>query len=101
MNAFQSQVAVELLKARKKFLPINNLHEGLAVIEEEVAEFRGVVFGHDPRRREDCVYSALGELVQIAAMAQRVGEDVCLELATRQESRAGSRQQEELKEADG
>lgn len=69
---FPTLVKNELEKARKKH-PQNqhNLHEGYAIILEEVDEFWDVVKSQKPD-----VSHALEELVQIAAMCQRTAEDL-------------------------
>ena len=71
-------VADELWRARKKFPPINSVHEGYAVIREELDEFWELV-----RRKPEfglCVEALnelrVAELVQVAAMCQRTAEDV-------------------------
>jgi hypothetical protein len=72
---FQELVEAELATARKGHAPLNSLHEGYAVILEEVDELweevRKKRSQRDPR-------AILTELVQIAAMAQRTAEDVGL-----------------------
>jgi hypothetical protein len=68
---FEAFVRDELASARKAHWPIRTRHEGLAVIEEEFLEFRTSVFS----RRPD-VAALREELVQIAAMCQRVAEDL-------------------------
>lgn len=69
---FVDRVAVEIAKARAKHPPINSLHEGYAVLLEEVDEFWEIV----KMQSKDRDRAALrNELVQIAAMAQRIAED--------------------------
>lgn len=66
---FAGAVEAELLRARTKHpTPIHSIHEGIAVIEEEFLEAREEVFHgkHEPLYRE---------LVQLAAMCQRMAED--------------------------
>lgn len=70
---FQEMVTKELLKAKEKHAPINSLHEGYAVILEEVDEFWEEVRKKTSERNKEDVIS---ELVQIAAMCQRLYEDV-------------------------
>ena len=76
MTPFLHQVALELDRARRKHeQPINSLHEGYAVIKEELDEFWQVVMmqtkDRDPAK-------LLEELIQIAAMAERCAEDLKL-----------------------
>ena len=71
MKVFQRHVECELEKARRDHPPINSLHEGYAVILEELQEFWGCVMARQP----DAAVT-YGELIQVAAMAQRVAEDV-------------------------
>ena len=74
---FAVEVRNELVRARSKFGPIASLHEGYAVILEELDEFWEEVRGHDPER----LIRAYRELVQVAAMAQRTAEDAIARLA--------------------
>lgn len=69
---FPEMVSAELARAREKHAPINSLHEGYAVLLEEVEEFWSLVMAGRKRRDRGM---ALAELVQIAAMAQRIAED--------------------------
>ncbi len=69
---FQKDVREELLRARKGFPAINSLHEGYAVILEELDEF------WDECKKQHNVRSPAqlhAELVQVAAMCQRTAED--------------------------
>jgi hypothetical protein len=69
-NAFQALVENELGRARSKFpRPQASRHEGLAVLEEEVHEVRTNVYTDAPN------VQTLKELVQVAAMAQRMAEE--------------------------
>lgn len=70
MMTFQELVAMEITKARKKHRGINSRHEGVAVILEEFEEFKESVFRDRPAGE------VLKELVQVAAMCQRMAEDV-------------------------
>jgi hypothetical protein len=69
---FEVEVSNELARARGKFPPIHSLHEGYAVIAEELDEFWDDVRAKDPERLQ----RAYRELVQVAAMAQRTAEDI-------------------------
>ena len=71
-STFATEVREELDRARRKFPPINSLHEGYAVILEELDELWDEVRDQDPEGR---LRRAYRELVQIAAMAQRTAED--------------------------
>ena len=65
----------EIEAARSKHRPINSAHEGYSVILEELDEFWEEV---RKKRSERSLERMVAELVQIAAMAQRTAEDVCL-----------------------
>lgn len=71
--AFALHVRCEIERARGKHKPINSAHEGYAVILEELDEFWEEVKKKRELRDTLAMY---GELVQIAAMAQRTAEDV-------------------------
>lgn len=72
---FQELVVEELGKARQGHGAMNSAHEGYAVLLEEVDELWDEV-----RKKRDERNHALmlKELVQIAAMAQRMAEDVVI-----------------------
>ena len=74
MNQFAVDVQRELFRARSKHTPINSLHEGYAVLLEEVDELWDCVRRKDTDHRGDA--GAYEELIQIGAMAQRIAEDV-------------------------
>lgn len=74
---FAALVEAELKGARKGHAPINSLHEGLSVLQEEVFEFQLEVYKKRSKRN---LKKTLAELVQVAAMAQRTAEDVLLDL---------------------
>lgn len=70
---FEQLVEEELSRARYANRPVNSLHEGYAVILEELDEFWAEVKKNSKDRDlKNCVV----ELVQIAAMAQRTCEDI-------------------------
>jgi len=70
-KSFTALVTAELLRARTKFpTAMNSTHEGYAVLLEEVDELWDEIKQGGPPHR------VLAELVQIAAMAQRLAEDV-------------------------
>ena len=70
---FASLVSAELRRARTGHKPINSLHEGFAVLYEEVDElWEEVRKKPDDRNRGQ----VLAELIQISAMARRIAEDL-------------------------
>ena len=72
MSVFRELVTIELARARSKHADLHSLHEGYIVLLEEVDELWEEV----KKRRESHSKKALRmELVQIAAMAQRMAED--------------------------
>jgi hypothetical protein len=71
---FSNDVAAEIARARAKHAPIHSLHEGYAVLLEELDElWERVRMPNTDHRGDTPTYR---ELVQIGAMAQRVAEDV-------------------------
>jgi len=72
---FTESVAHELLTARARYPLMASLHEGYAVILEEVEEFWDECKKKPKLRDRKRLYE---ELVQIAAMAQRTAEDLQL-----------------------
>ncbi len=70
---FQELVTEELVRARNGHGPVRGLHEGYGVLMEEVDEFWDEVKLKKPKRED-----VLAELVQVAAMAQKIAEDVLL-----------------------
>lgn len=73
MNSrFATLVEQELVRARVKHTALNSLHEGFAVILEELEEFKAEVF---KKREQRCAVNVLKELVQTAAMCHRLAED--------------------------
>lgn len=72
--SFTALVWKELELARKGHKPLNSLHEGFAVLLEEVDEFKEEVWKKRSKRN---LRKVRAELVQVAAMAQRIAED-CL-----------------------
>lgn len=56
----------EVQTARSKFGPFSSLHEGYAVLLEEVKELEAITFSHQPRIDNE---ELRNELIQIAAMA--------------------------------
>jgi len=72
-NIFTEDVAKELDRARQLHANINSLHEGYAIILEELEEFKAEVFLKDGARVTERLWK---ELVQVSAMCQRTAEDV-------------------------
>jgi hypothetical protein len=68
---FAELVAAELARARRKHGPMHSAHEGYAVLLEEVEELWADI-------KRDRVEPMLSELVQVAAMYQRMAEDLRL-----------------------
>lgn len=74
-NIFARAVKDELVNARKNHPPMASVHEGYAVILEELDEFWAWAKLKPALRNSEKMYD---ELVQIAAMAQRTAEDLKL-----------------------
>lgn len=75
MNTFEELQRREIESAKSKHGPINSAHEGYSVILEELDEFWEEVRKKKSERSKD---KMVAELVQVAAMAQRTAEDVCM-----------------------
>ena len=75
MTPFHSLVTAELDRARGKFGPFHTAHEGYAVLLEEVDELWDLVKQKQSTRNPAAM---LTELVQIAAMAERMADDLGL-----------------------
>lgn len=75
LSPFLVAVAQECERARRKHpTPIRSLHEGFAIILEEMDELKAEVWQQQRDRR-----ALSTELVQIAAMCQRMAEDCGLD----------------------
>jgi hypothetical protein len=74
VNTFAEYVRAELILARSKYRPMASAHEGWAVLREEVDELWDEIRKKPAQRDIGAMYH---ELAQIAAMAQRMAEDVC------------------------
>lgn len=72
---FASRVEHEMRTIRTLHPPLNSLHEGLAVLQEEVFELQAEVYRRAPDRSRQRL---LAELIQVAAVAQRIAEDLKL-----------------------
>ncbi len=70
---FAQRVNAEVARARNKHAPVQTIHEGYAVLLEEVDEF-----WHEVKNSRPYNDALLSELVQVAAMAQRIAEDTGL-----------------------
>ena len=70
-DTFARLVKDELERARMNHAPMNSLHEGYAVLLEEVDEFWDEV-----KLRKPMLGRTLSELIQVAAMAQKIAEDL-------------------------
>jgi hypothetical protein len=73
-DAFADAMIEEYKKARQKFGPFDNGHEGLAVIWEEFEELKTFVFGKNQTPEQ--VENARRECVQLAAMAMAFALEV-------------------------
>ena len=69
---FRYNVDKEISSARSKFEPFHSLHEGYAVLLEELAELQREVFKRPPERLNDNIYK---ECIQIAAMAYCITQE--------------------------
>ena len=75
-TAFSDLVYMELKRARMKHRePIYSFHEGFSIIHEEFDELKAEVWKQEKKRDKAHM---LEELVQVAAMAQRMAEDTGL-----------------------
>lgn len=70
---FEDHVVRELQKAREKHPPIVSVHAGYAIILEELEEFWDEV-----KKQQRDKPKMMEELIQVAAMCQRVAEDLHL-----------------------
>ena len=70
-----AEAAAELARAIVKHAPFNSLHEGYAVILEELDEFWDEVRAWQPTTRD--YTKARKEAIQVAAMALRVVLEIC------------------------
>jgi hypothetical protein len=70
---FSDDVRTELESARRNHPPINSIHEGYAIILEELDELWEQARKKTSERDLQNIYR---ECVQIAAMAQRTAEDI-------------------------
>lgn len=73
-------VEVELTNAVEAWPPMNSAHEAYGVLQEEVDEFKAIVFQKQKNRDLQAMRK---ELIQIAAVALRSAAEVCDELRGR------------------
>ena len=73
LSPFERMVRAEKASAQRKFDPMVSVHQGWGILEEEVFEVRAEVFKRDRSKTH-----LLMELVQVAAVAQRMAEDLSL-----------------------
>jgi hypothetical protein len=80
MSDFREAVETELIRARSKYRPMASAHEGWAVLREEMQEAVDERLWEEvkkkPTKRD--ISAIYNELVQVAAMAQRMAEDIVL-----------------------
>lgn len=72
-DGFPVDVERELERVRQLHAPVHSYHEALGLLEEEVNEFREIVFQKEALRDN---YAAREELVQIGQLVQRIAEDL-------------------------
>ena len=70
-----NDIAVEVAAAQASHVPMHSLHEGYAVILEEMDELKAEVW-KNPRKHPDRNNQARKEAIQVAAMAVRLLHDV-------------------------
>jgi NTP pyrophosphatase (non-canonical NTP hydrolase) len=75
MTKFNELVKAELKRARQQHGPILSVHEGYAVILEELDEVWDEV---KKKTSEQNLNNLFKELVQVSAMAQKMAEDVVI-----------------------
>lgn len=81
LSPFLAAVARECDRARRKHpTPIRSLHEGFAIILEEVDELKAEVWHQ--QNNQHALYT---ELVQVAAMCLRMAADCGLDTQTHEE----------------
>ena len=75
MKPFGELVAKEIKKARELHGPMRSVHEGYSIILEELDEVWEEV---KKKTKERDMESLLKELIQVAATAQKMAEDVVI-----------------------
>jgi len=73
VNNFFDKVKEETETVRKLHPRVINLHEGFAILLEEVEEFKAEVWKKESKRD---LHNAYKELVQIASICNRIAEDL-------------------------
>ncbi len=76
-SKFARAVSEELKRARHMHGPVNSIHEGYAVILEELDEVWDEVKKKTKERNLQELYK---ELIQVSAMAQKMAEDTVMPL---------------------
>lgn len=84
MSLFSYRVACELHRARRDFPKMASLHEGYAILLEEVEELWEEI-KKNPRKRD--LSKVLEEAIQVGAMVQRLAEDGLAPMLTGDEGR--------------
>ena len=75
IEAIIDDVRVELHEAYKNFPDFRSAHEGVAVVDEEMREFRAAAYW--PHKHDDPEWAEQNEATQLAAMAIRYLVDIC------------------------
>lgn len=70
---FRKLVKKELKKIRKVHSLVASHHEGYAILLEELDEYKNEVWKKDSKRNKQ---NMIEELVQVAAVAERIVEDL-------------------------
>ena len=80
MSYFLDDVRDEIAIARAKYRPMASAHEGWAVLREEMQEAVDERLWEEVKKKptKRSVGAIYNELVQVAAMAQRLAEDIVL-----------------------
>lgn len=75
MSNFLEEVSAEVKRRRKEGKSVDSIHEGYGLLAEEVYEFFLEVCKKTSKRTNKLAH---GELIQIAALCQRISEDLKL-----------------------
>ena len=74
-SAVAEEVKTEIDNGEDKFGPFHSLHEGIAVLREEVLELENEVFWRSDKDKTDSVRE---EAIQVAAVAMRIAMMISL-----------------------